>query len=330
VIAIGETFGCKLAIAALFESPSLRALAAHVDEAKAAAGTAPGQRILRLREGERAPMWMPGPVHGNAVCYMRFARLLRRELPCYGLQTPGLDGERTPIADFNALAAHHVGTIREHQPRGPYMLGGWSMGGSLAFEVAVQLERLGEHVSHLLLIGSTPPSPDHLEHARATMKGYEPWRMAYFYLRSLAFSLGIPIALDFDEYSRLSTDAVVPRFIAQLRTLGPLGGDTTEELALRWLGIVRANLYGFHHHVPSGAFHGRTLLLRTAGENPLLKDSLLRERNVSAGTWDGLLAGIVDTREVAANHYTIMLEPWIDELAAVVNDWVDGTGALSR
>ena len=48
-------------------------------------------------------------------------------------------GVRPPHENAGEMAAHYVAAIRTVQPRGPYLLGGWSLGGNLAFEVARQL-----------------------------------------------------------------------------------------------------------------------------------------------------------------------------------------------
>ena len=325
-IALAGAFKRPIPIGTLFECPTLRALAERIDTTTATAAA-----ILTLRDGNAGSrIWLTAPVHGNALCYLQFASLLPRDVLCSGLQTPGVDGEQAPLDDFVALAAHQVRKLRHEQPHGPYVLGGWSMGGSLAFEMAVQLEQAGEVVSHLVLIGATAPSPDHLEGARATMKDYEMWRIAYFYLRSLAFSLGIPLAIDFAEWSQLPAEHVFGRFIATVRTLGPLGADIDDDLARRWLGIVRANLYGFQHQVPSGRFGGRTLIVRATGANPLNTDDLLRRRAVAPGTWDDLLAGPVDVSPVAANHYTLMQPPWVEEVASVIGGWFRSTAAFRR
>jgi amino acid adenylation domain-containing protein len=332
VLGIDAALGRRLTVGALFEHPTLRALARQLDDAAAPATEASavhaparpaGPSILVLRDGPAGPpIWLPAPVHGNALCYLRFAGLLGPGVRCHGLPSPGIDGEAAPVDDFVALAAHHVATIRAHQPRGPYVLVGWSMGGSLAFEMAVQLERAGEAVSHLVLIGATPPSQDHLDSARAAMGGYETWRIAYFYLRTLAFSLGIPIALDLGEFARLPEDQVLGRLLALVRTLGPLGADIDRELALRWLGVVRATLYGHHHHRPSGRFGGRALVIRPAAPNPLASDDLVRARGLAPGRWEEHLAGPVEVRTLAGNHYTLMQEPWVSVVAETVAGWL--------
>lgn len=56
----------------------------------------------------------------------------------------------------------YVKTIRKIQPQGPYMLGGWSLGGLHAYEVARQFLFDGERVRCLLLMDA--PSPNFLGH----------------------------------------------------------------------------------------------------------------------------------------------------------------------
>jgi amino acid adenylation domain-containing protein len=323
VIAIAIAFDIRLAMAALFENATLRELARNVDRLVAAPASTRGVPHTLLRAGDvRRPIWLLAPVHGNALCYLQFAQLLPPGLACYGLQSPGIDGEADPIDDFVALAAHHVRTIREQQPRGPYVLGGWSMGGCLAFEIAVQLRRAGEQVSRLFLLGATPPSQVHIDFARGAMATYEPWRIAYFYLRSLAFSLALAVPLDIRELANLSERDLFERFVAELRMLGPLGASITPELAQRWLGVVRATLYGFHHHEPSGLFDGQTLVVHASGQNPLDHDALVHARPVPQGRWEEHLVGQVESRDVAANHYTLLLDPWVGELASLVGGWL--------
>ena len=324
VIAIGATLGRRVPMATLFEHGTLRALARRIDDEAAAPGSAPARSAppraaVVLRDGPaRPPVWLPAPVHGNALCYLRFASLLGPGVRCLGLQAPGIDGEAPPIEDFVALAAHHVATIRAHQPRGPYVLVGWSLGGSLAFEIAVQLERAGETVSQLALIAATPPSPDYLDAARAAMQGFEPWRVAYFYLRTLAFSLGLTIALDLDELHRLPEDQLIGCFLARVRTLGPLGAELDAALATRWLGLVRGTLRGFLYHQPSGRFGGRALVIHPAAPSPLVSDALMRSRPPPPARWDEHLAGPVQMRTVAGNHYMLMQDPWVTGVAELV------------
>ncbi|KAI5292669.1 putative PKS/NRPS-like protein biosynthetic cluster, partial [Ascosphaera acerosa] len=51
----------------------------------------------------------------------------------------------------------YLAEIRRRQPKGPYNIGGWSAGGVLAYEAAIQLIREGEQVQNLILIDSPCP-----------------------------------------------------------------------------------------------------------------------------------------------------------------------------
>ena len=82
----------------------------------------------------------------------------------YGLDSPFHNSPANYTLSFSEVAAIYINAIREIQPKGPYMLGGWSLGGIHAYETTRQLVEAGEHVTHLLMIdspcpGTLPPLP---------------------------------------------------------------------------------------------------------------------------------------------------------------------------
>src|SRR5690606_29340174 len=54
-------------------------------------------------------------------------------------------------------ASAYVAALRAAQPEGPYMLGGWSFGGLVAYEMARQLSAAGHEVALLALFDSWAP-----------------------------------------------------------------------------------------------------------------------------------------------------------------------------
>src|SRR6185503_2382423 len=74
----------------------------------------------------------------------------------YGLQARGLDENQVPHTRIEEMAAHYLEAIRSVQPDGPYLLGGWSMGGVVAYEMAQQLAAQGQQVSLLALLDARP------------------------------------------------------------------------------------------------------------------------------------------------------------------------------
>jgi len=85
------------------------------------------------------------------------AQLLGHDRPFYGLQARGLMGEDAPHDDFTAAALDYIAEMRQVQPRGPYLLGGFSGGGLIAWEIARQLEAAGEDVPLLVLLDTPVP-----------------------------------------------------------------------------------------------------------------------------------------------------------------------------
>ena len=77
------------------------------------------------------------------------------------------------ILTIDGMAAAHIAALRTVQPRGPYRLGGYSLGGLVAFEMAHQLRRAGEAVEMLLLVDSRAPA------ARQKWQWLRPQEQAY-------------------------------------------------------------------------------------------------------------------------------------------------------
>ena len=67
------------------------------------------------------------------------------------------------------MAAGYIERMRAVQPEGPYYLLGWSLGGVVAYEMAVQLQAQGDDIELLALLDSFPGVPDHFRVGDRTM-----------------------------------------------------------------------------------------------------------------------------------------------------------------
>ena len=103
---------------------------------------------------------MVHPPGGIVVCYQALAQRLGRERPFYGIRSRGLHGEPDLPGRLEEMAEEYVAAIREVQPRGPYLLGGWSAGGLVALEMAQQLLAQGESIGMLALLDTSPETAD--------------------------------------------------------------------------------------------------------------------------------------------------------------------------
>jgi len=81
---------------------------------------------------------------------------LGSDQPVYAIQAKGLYGEDAPHRRFEEMAEDYLRELRDVQPEGPYLLGGFSGGGITAFEMAQQLTAQGEEVAALVMLDSIP------------------------------------------------------------------------------------------------------------------------------------------------------------------------------
>ncbi|CAN0555302.1 unnamed protein product [Laminaria digitata] len=82
---------------------------------------------------------------------------LADDQPLYGIQARGLDGRQAAFTSLEEMADHYTDLIVEHQPEGPYLLGGPSYGGLIAWAVAQRLQRRGAEIRLLALLDAWAP-----------------------------------------------------------------------------------------------------------------------------------------------------------------------------
>ena len=147
---IAESFNRKLPLAVIFRSTTPAALALEID---APAGLDDAPRVIALEGlGDQPPFFMVNAFTGLVDVAKRLDS---------GHQILSLIGDDrralAPDYDLYAEAREHVRTILATRPRGPYMVGGWSAGGIMAYEIAQQLAASGHHVALLVLFDTANP-----------------------------------------------------------------------------------------------------------------------------------------------------------------------------
>lgn len=94
---------------------------------------------------------------GELTWLQHLAQKLAPEQGLYGFAAPGLNAESPFFFRLENMAAAYLLDIRREQASGPYRLGGYSMGGVIAFEMARQLQWAGEQVELLIMIDAFAP-----------------------------------------------------------------------------------------------------------------------------------------------------------------------------
>jgi thioesterase domain-containing protein len=91
-------------------------------------------------------------------CFGALARELGDDRPFLAFQSPGLDRDAAAFESIEAMAASYAAAVVAERPEGPIHLGGWSLGGLVAFEMARQLSKAGREVATLAVFDAPAPT----------------------------------------------------------------------------------------------------------------------------------------------------------------------------
>ena len=154
---IEQAFKRKLPLTTLFEAPTIEQFAALLQQEQ----WKPSQASLVpiQPEGDRTPFFCIHGLGGTVLRFNALARAMGTDRPFYGLQAQGLEGDRDFHTRVEEMASFYIKEIRALQPEGPYNIGGYSLGGLIAFEMARQLQADGQEVGVLALLDTYPGKP---------------------------------------------------------------------------------------------------------------------------------------------------------------------------
>jgi amino acid adenylation domain-containing protein len=155
---IAQEFNQQLPLASLFQNVTVEKLSNLL---KGQNGDRYFTSLVSVNaNGTKLPFFCFPGAGGSVVYLYELARQLGDDQPFYGLQAVGLDGETEPLVAVKDMAAYWLEEVLKIHPEGPFLLGGHSFGGKVAFELAQQLIRRGREVALVAVLGTTAPHPD--------------------------------------------------------------------------------------------------------------------------------------------------------------------------
>ena len=307
---IEKTFNVKLPLATLFEAPTIEGLAEVLRRDVPAPGWSP--LVAIQTEGSRPSFFCIHPHRGNVLLYRDLSRHLGTDQPFYGLQGWGLDGSCAPLASIEELAALYIKEIRRIQPHGPYFLGGYCMGGTVAYEIAQQLQARGEQIALLAMIdtmnwaGTRPPSV---------------WVKALYTAERLLFHTANFLSLDSAHktgFLREKAKLLRSRFAVWLNSLAArlYQNSHSNSADPRVLGqIWDANFRACLEYTPR-PYAGAVVDIRPARQ--------FRGYDKPELKWDRLAQGGQETLVLPVNPLAIVTEPFVKHLAVALRKSIDG------
>jgi thioesterase domain-containing protein/acyl carrier protein len=304
--------GIKVPLTALFEEATVEHLASVIRDGRA--GDAAPSLVPLQRRGSESPFFFVHQAGGNVMGYLSLARHLGTRRPFYGLQSRGLDGREQPLQTIEAMAASYIDAIRAVQPRGPYHLGGHSLGGRVAFEMARQLEALGEQIA-LLAVVDVPG----LDGEELVMPS-DAAALAHI-VSQMEQHFGTPLGVGVDDLNELDEDARYDLVLARMAQHRLLPPGTGRREGRGFLHVYQANMRAVARYRPSPCASDITVVATDALSAKFRADEGLG--------WQPLTSGRVHVHAVPGDHMSLLKEPDVAALAARLSACLDGATAAS-
>jgi amino acid adenylation domain-containing protein len=320
---VEERLGKRVTMAELFNDPTIEHLSELIGHGKE--NLLQSLLVPLQTQGTSLALFSPHASAGHVWCYKELVQYLGQDQPFYGVQARQPDTGLVFHTQIEAMASDYVEAIRSVQPHGPYLLGGWSMGGVIAFEMARQLQAQGEQIAMLALMDAHASDGEQPEFAWGVL------------LSIFAVDLG----LNLQNLSASAEEILALAPMAQLRQVwkeAKLAGVVPSDMTLvefrrvfdifkinaKTLGSYRAEeyrgritLFSPEQDIDQQIFSQDISYLAWKMETPNFENPLKG--------WDKVATEGVDLIVVPGDHFSMMQEPHIQVLAEQLRNRIQQT-----
>ncbi|OHY35864.1 non-ribosomal peptide synthetase [Cylindrospermopsis raciborskii CS-508] len=310
IAAIEQKLKCNLPVVSLFREGTIEKIALLLDQDHQKASNHSDILIPLQTQGDLLPLFLVHQAGGYGLSYSVLAEKLAvgmgKKLPIYAIQSPGLDGKQSPLESIEEMANTYIHTIREIQPHGPYLLGGHSLGGLIAFAMASQLEAMGEQIERVLIIDTHPPMPT--DETIASLEDNA--GIICFMVEQIALFFNKNVTINYQTISSLDQDSqldYVAQTLEQHNLIPPNSGNS---LIARLIKVYKANLRASVVYQPPVNRSNITLFI-----TPSLAAKFPNDPTVG---WQKLTTQKVQVCRVMGEHQTMLKEPEVENLVTEI------------
>jgi acyl transferase domain-containing protein/thioesterase domain-containing protein len=303
---IRKTWAADLELAVLFEARTIRQLAEVIRRLRqpAAAETRAWSALVPIQpNGSRIPLFCVHAIGGDVLFYEQLAKALGPDQPFYAFKSPLISRPDIGETSLQELASIYVTEMRAFYPQGPYLIGGASFGGNIAFEMARQLHAQGIEPALVVMFDTFVP-------------GHETWVQpkdrASNFLHSLRKGglpyLGKKVAVK-AKYWGDNLHVRGRRLACEVRRVAgiPLTLD------LRYFLMDEAHRRALAKYVFE-PYAGKITLRRAADRGP----EVLGKREDPTLGWASLATGGLEIHDVPTEHIHMLFEPFVQHFALML------------
>lgn len=312
--AINREFSKKLTLDTLFDEGTIESLAIKLrsdDESMLSSSLIPFISTDSTKGIVKPPLFMVHPLSGSAMCYSHLAHHLG--YPLYGIQQYGnKEMKSLSFKSIQDIASYYIESILRVQSEGPYLLGGWSLGGIIAYEMALQLENMGYSIEKVIMLDSISPGK--------MQKNLDMYAILKLCLEEATEQFGVKADLDFGSIDIEDSTGIYEIVLKQLKSTGAFTPDTEIE-ALQELVNICTNNIRLANTYEGGKINSDILLLRPDDHshvvNMLSNPEDLEDKYLG---WQAFTHGDVTTLGIKGAHMSMLFEPNVQFVAEPIKE----------
>jgi thioesterase domain-containing protein/acyl carrier protein len=321
---IHRLFNIRVPLVEIFKAPTVRNLAEYIKntDKESILEEDDNMVLLRKKSKKAGHLFFVHDGSGEVEGYVDFCQHLNVDFNYWGIRADRVKNYTPRNLTIEEIASKYIERIKRFQPKGSYFIVGWSLGGTIAFEMVRQLEQKGEEIGFFALIDSPEPqgcSKDDipiftLETEKSFIKKYlsgkeiedklenvtdinSIWPFIVDYLRSKHFDVEIikKVVVEYEAH-------VVPDYI-----------HLSIDQLIEYLNAGRTFHNARTYYTPAGKIHTIVHYFSARQSRGIIKES-----------WNDYCNKPIRFYEISGDHYSIFKRPKVIEFSDFFGKIING------
>ncbi len=308
---IKKAYQVDLELGVLFEARTVRQLAKLIESRRSpdsqAVSTKAFSSLIPIQpNGTRIPLFCVHAIGGDVLFYEKLAKSLGMSQPFYAFRSPLVTESGSRETSIEELASLYIKEMRAFFPEGPYLLGGLSFGGLVAYEMAQQLKRQGIDPRLLILFDTTVPGSIRDVETSDQLRTF--WQQlreqgAGYLMRKAEVKRNY-----WARILREKAQSAICRFY--VATGKEMPAD------LRYFQVQETHGRALERYAFQ-RYSGKVTLMRAVDRGHGGMEILSKREDPALG-WTDLAGGGLEIHDVPAGHSSMLLEPWVRTVAEML------------
>jgi fengycin family lipopeptide synthetase D/gramicidin S synthase 2/tyrocidine synthetase-3 len=300
----------------IFRRPTIRQQSEYIKNREKKSSRVTGDNLVLLGEksGRFTSLFFVHDSSGGVEGYIEFCQHLKANFNYWGIQADRLENDAPWNLSIEEVARKYVQEIKKVQSRDHYFIAGWSLGGTIAFEMVRQLERMGKKIAFLALIDSPAPRESSNEDVQEfTLESEKNFIRKYLLDRKIEAGLENitdikeiwPFIIDYLKSNSSAVKIVKKALIEYEAHVGFASHQWEISPLIRYLNTGRS----FHRarvlYIPDGRIH-----------TPVYYFYASQSKGIGEG-WHDYCRKPMNVYEISGDHFSIFRKPQITKFAEI-------------